>query len=118
MAYFENGKRHDVTDNNTQREIKICAVALDYETQRAIPINRIDTHSLRGGGAMALHLNGYSDREIQKMGRWRSDTFKEYISELLNSFTKGMSTAMRKRFNFFNVKGGVLRNITNTVVAN
>ena len=67
---------------------------------------------------MALHLNGYSDREIQKMGRWRSDTFKEYISEQLNSFTKGMSTAMRRQFNFVNVKGGVLRDITNTVVAN
>ena len=67
---------------------------------------------------MALHLNGYSDQEIQKMGRWRSDTFKEYISEQLSSFTKGMSTAMRRRFNFVNVEGGVLRDITNTVVAN
>ena len=117
-AYFENGQRHDVTDNDIRREIKVCAIALDYESRRAIPISRIDTHSLRGGGAMALHLNGYSDREIQKMGRWRSDTFKEYISEQLSSFTKGMSTAMRRRFNFVNVEGGVLRDITNTVVAN
>ena len=38
-AYFENGKRHDVTDNDIRREIKVCAVAVDYETQRAIPIN-------------------------------------------------------------------------------
>ena len=68
---------------------------------------------------MALHLNSYLDQEIQKMGRWRSDTFKEYISEQLNSFTKGMSKVMRQRFNFVNVKGGgVLRDITNTVVAN
>ena len=59
-----------------------------------------------------MHLSGYSDREIQKMGRWRSDTFKEYISEQLSSFTKGMSTAMRTRFNFVNVEGGVLRDIT------
>ena len=52
------------------------------------------------------------------MGRGRSDTFREYIPEQLNSFAKGMSTAMRRRFNFVNVEGGVLRDITNTVVAN
>ena len=67
---------------------------------------------------MALHLSGYADREIQKMGHWCSDTFKEYISEQLSSFTKGMSRNMRKRFNFVNDKGGVLRDVTNTVMAN
>ena len=117
-AYFENGERHDVTDNDVRQAIKVGAVALDYHTRRGIPIDRIDTHSLRGGGAMALHLNGYSDREIQKMGRWRSDTFKEYISEQLSSFTKGMSKAMRRQFNFVNVEGGVLSDVTNTVLGN
>ena len=85
---------------------------MDYESRRGIPTDRIDTHSLRAGGANALHLSGYSDREIQKMGRWRSDTFKEYIMEQLSAFTKGMSTNMKRRFNFVNVKGGVLRDIT------
>ena len=68
--------------------------------------------SLRAGRANALHLSGYSDREIMKMGRWRSATFMEYISEQLSAFTKGMSTNMRRRFNFVNVKGAVLRDIT------
>ena len=67
---------------------------------------------------MALHLSGYSDRKIQKMGRWTSNTFKEYISEQLNLFTKGMSKAMSQRFNFVNVEGGVLRDVTNTCMAN
>ena len=117
-AYFEKGKRRDLTDNDIRKEIKVCAIALDYKTRRGIPVTRIDTHSLRGGGAMALHLSGYSDREIQKMGRWTSDTFKEYISEQLNLFTKGMSKAMSQRFNFVNVEGGVLRDVTNTCMAN
>ena len=46
------------------------------------------------------------------MGRWRSDTFKEYIMEQLSAFTKGMSTNMKRRFNFVNVEGGVLKDIT------
>ncbi|EJK67317.1 hypothetical protein THAOC_11668, partial [Thalassiosira oceanica] len=37
--------------------------------------NRVNTHSLRAGGANALALSGYSDREIMKMGRWRGTTF-------------------------------------------
>ena len=46
------------------------------------------------------------------MGLWRSNTFKEYIMEQLSSFTKGMSTNMKRRFNFVNVEGGVLKDIT------
>ena len=116
-AYFDSsGVRRDVNDNDIRRALKIAAIAKDYESLRGIPISRVDTHSLRAGGANALHLAGYKDREIQKMGRWRSDTFKEYISEQLDKFTKGMSTNMRRRFNFVNVEGGVLRDITRTVV--
>ena len=116
-AYFDSsGVRKDVNDNDIRRALKITAIAKDYESLRGIPILRVDTHSLRAGGANALHLAGYKDREIQKMGRWRSDTFKEYISEQLDKFTKGMSTNMRRRFNFVNVEGGVLRDITRTVV--
>ena len=77
---------------------------MDYE-DRGIFIDQIDTHSLRAGGANALHLNGYSDREIQKMGRWKSDTFKEYITEGLNKFSEGMSTSMKKLFKYVNVQG-------------
>ena len=115
-AFFEDeGRTGDVTDTDIRKELKIAAVALNYES-RGIPVTRIDTHSLRAGGANALHLSGYADREIQKMGRWTSETFKEYIQEQLSSFTEGMSTKMRQRFNFVNVEGGILNNITNTIM--
>ena len=106
--YFKKGQRHDLTDKDICKEIKVCALALDYETRQAIPLNRINTYLLWAGGAMALHLSGYSDCKIQKMGRrWRSETFKEYISEQLNLFTRGMSKTMSCRFNLVNVEGGV-----------
>ncbi|EJK78113.1 hypothetical protein THAOC_00005 [Thalassiosira oceanica] len=106
----------EVTDKDIRATLKAAAVALNYE-ERGIPTNRVDTHSLRAGGANALALSGYSDREIMKMGRWRGATFMEYISEQLSSFSKGMSKAMSRRFHFVNVEGGVLRDITNQVVA-
>ena len=50
--------RHDVNNNNIGTALKWGAAVLDYPS-RDIPINLVDTHSLIGGGAMALHLNGY-----------------------------------------------------------
>lgn len=41
-----------------------------------------------------------------KMGRWRSDTFLEYIAEGISSFSEGMSKAMKKTFQYVNVQAG------------
>ena len=71
--------------------LKAAATVLEYSTAKGIPIDRIDTHSFRSGGANALSLSGYSDTQIQKMGRWRGATFKEYIREELACFSEGMS---------------------------
>ena len=71
--------------------LKAAATVLEYSTAKGIPIDRIDTHSLRSGGVNALSLSGYSDTQIQKMGRWRGAAFKEYIREELACFSEGMS---------------------------
>jgi hypothetical protein len=55
-----------------------------------------------------LSLNGYSDTQIQKLGRWQGATFKEYICDELHSFTSGMSKAMKKLFRYMVVSGGAV----------
>jgi hypothetical protein len=82
-----------------------------------IPIEQIDTHSLRSGGANALSLAGFSNTQIQKMGRWRGATFKEYVREELASFSEGMSTKMKQKFHFVNVAGNSMYNITESIIA-
>jgi hypothetical protein len=116
-AYFMDGAWYDVTDKNIRQSLKDAATILDYPSHRGIPVERIDTHSLRSGGANALSLSGYSDREIQKMGRWRGATFKEYIREELACFSKGMTRSMQQKFGFVNISGGVYHDITPLVVA-
>jgi hypothetical protein len=107
-AYWDEGtRRQDVTDKDMSRALKVAATVLDYPHTRGVPVARVDTHSLRGGGANALSLQGYSDTQIQKLGRWRGETFKEYIREELASFSVGMSTAMKKCLGYVNVSGGV-----------
>ncbi len=115
-AFFSNSKRFDVMDADIRKSLKHAATILNYPITKGIPINRIDTHSLRTGGANTLSLSGHSDREIQKMGRWRSATFKEYVREELAGFSKGMSTKMRIRFSFVNIAGGVYNDVTNDVI--
>ena len=114
--FFVQSVRFDVTDNDIRRSLKQAAIALPYPEFKGIPIARIDTHSLRSGGANALSLAGYSDREIQKMGRWRSATFKEYIREELACFSAGMSKSMKRHFQFVNIAGGVYTDITAQVI--
>ena len=105
-SYFVNGVRCHLRDTDVRAALKDASVDLGYP-DKGIPRDNVDTHSLRAGGANALHLNGYSDREIQKMGRWKSNTFKEYISESLDQFSLGMSKAMKKDFQFVNIAAGV-----------
>ena len=105
----------DVNDKDMRANIKWVATELDYHGRKGIPILMVDTYLLQIGGANALSLSGYSDREIQKMGRWRGETFKEYIREQLDVFSKGMSKNMKQKFNFVNVEGGVNSDIVDVL---
>ena len=62
--------------------VKYAAATLKYPS-RGIPLSRVDTHSLRAGGACALSLAGYRSHQIMKMGRWapKSTAFMEYIQQ-------------------------------------
>ena len=114
----EKGQIHQIIPGDITKMLKAAAVAKEYPETRGCPIDRIDTHSLRSGGANALSLAGYEEFQIQKMGRWNSRTFKEYIAEQLSHFTDGMSEAMSKTFNFVNIAaGGWQENVFDKTVA-
>ena len=115
-AYFVDDERYYLTDKDVSAALKSAATILQYPETKGIPVERVDTHSLRSGGANALSLSGYSDTQIQKMGRWRGATFKEYIREELACFSTVMSKAMTRRFNFVNIAGGVYHDVTNSVM--
>ena len=111
-AYYVSGIRYDVTAENVSKSVKGAAKALAYPTGKGIPLQRINTHSLRSGGANALALAGYSDTQIQKMGRWRGATFKEYIREELAVYAENMSRDMKTKFGFVNIAGNAFHDIS------
>ena len=115
-SYWFDGKRGDVTAEHISKALKSAATELQYPTNKGIPITRINTHSLRSGGANALSLNRYSDTRIQKMGRWGGATFKEYIREELATYSRNMSRDIKQKFNFVNIAGNALAEISHSTL--
>jgi hypothetical protein len=68
-AIYVEGVCYNVTGDDISKGLKMAATLLNYPSMRGIPIKRIDTHSLCSGGKNTLALSGYSDTQIQKMGR-------------------------------------------------
>jgi len=87
-----------------------------HPTIKGIPIERVNTHSLRSGGANALALAGYSDTQIQKMERWHGATFTEYVRNKLACFSSGMARDMKQKFGFVNVSDNAFSDITDACV--
>ncbi len=110
-SYWSKGTRADVTAENISRALKLAATELQYPANKGIPIAQINTHSLRIGGVNALALAGYSDTQIQKMGRWCRATFKEYIREELACYARGMSRDMKQKFDFVKIAGNAFTEI-------
>ena len=108
-SYWDDIGRGNVTDDNVRYAVKVAAASLKYP-ERGIPIARVDTHSLRSGGACALKIAGYRDTVIQKMGRWKADSkaWLEYIQQQLSTFSAGMADAMGRVERFTNMEGAVV----------
>ena len=67
---------------------------------RGYTLNRISSHSLRAGGAMALKLCGASDSTIMRVGRWTSLTYLTYIHTQIGALTAGLAGKMTTAFTF------------------
>ena len=101
-TYFTKTKQRCVSAAMINTAIKHAVINLHLENQGLHP-HFVSSHSLRAGGAMAMHLNGISDNTIKKMGRWSSDTFLMYIHEQIAAFSKGISQKMSKDVDFHNI---------------
>ena len=65
----------------------------------------VSSHSLRAGGAMAMHLNGVDTITIRKIRRWKSDTFLMYIHEQISAFAAGVPIKMSQAIPFRHIAG-------------
>ena len=61
--------------------------------QRFAPLDAVNTHSLRQGGATMLAQLGVAPYVIQGMGRWSSDAYRRYI-QFSDGFIAGVMGGM------------------------
>ena len=110
-TYFTDHRRYKshIVEKNINDALKRTVVALNLVAS-GFPPDAISSHSLRAGGAMAMHLNGVSPVTIRKQGRWSSDTFLMYIHEQISAFSKGVSRAMGTEIGWRNIAGPTLLN--------
>ena len=70
------GKNKYLNADHMSAALKFATTALNNPSLKGIPIDRVDTHSLRSGGANALSLAVYSDRDIKKNGNMERGNFQ------------------------------------------
>ena len=97
-----SGHTTHVTDRDIGIAVRWGAIS-DGLLLRGYTINRVSSHSLQAGGAMALKLSGASDSTIMRVGRWMSLTYLTYIHTQIGALTAGMAQLMSTAFTFQNV---------------
>ena len=100
--YFKNGDCLAVTPKHLIVMIRTAVKTLRLDTKGIDP-DLVGVHSLRAGGAMALKLNDYSDTTIQKLGRWSSLTFLQYIHNQIAHLSSGIAAKMSIPLPFVNI---------------
>jgi hypothetical protein len=101
-VFSEAGTRSQVSDRDIGIAVRWGATC-DCLLTRGYTLDRISSHSLRAGGAMAMKLSGASDSTIMRVGRWSSLTYLTYIHSQIGALTAGLSKLMATQVRFQNV---------------
>jgi hypothetical protein len=102
IVYKAAGCTSHISDRNIQIAVQWGATA-DSLISRGYTLDRISSHSLPAGGAMAMKLSGLSDSTIMQVGRWSSLTYLTYIHSQIGALTARVAWKMSKAFTFQNV---------------
>ena len=102
VVFHHNKQPTRISDRDITVAVRWGA-ANDNLLDRGYTIDRVSSHSLRAGGAMALKLAGFPTDTIMRMGRWTSNTYMTYIHSQIGALAKGLAWRMSKHHTFHNV---------------
>ena len=100
--YFFEGMKNEFNSTEARNVIRNTTEVIG---EKVLGFNKDDVglHSLRSGGAMAMFLSGTSEIIIQRVGRWESLAFLEYIREQVETFTYRVSSNMLKCEDYYHI---------------
>ena len=84
------GSAHQIYSSAINEALKLAVKQLN-PANFGIDPTQLSSHSLRSGGAMALHPAGEPSHTLRKLGRWQSDAFLSSLHTQLSCFNKGLS---------------------------
>ena len=104
VCLFEDSRKKKTLIHSSHVRSRLRAI-VSVLGQQALGFDKEDIglHSIRSGGAMAMFLAGTSVIIIQRVGRWSSEAFLEYIRDQVESFTLNVSRDMLKFEEFLNL---------------
>jgi hypothetical protein len=92
----------EISSKEVLRQLRTAATAVG-EGRLGFSAERIGTHSIRAGAAMAMCKAGVPCETIQLVGRWRRRTFMKYLRIQVPATTRGVTTKMTSLKSFFTV---------------
>ena len=102
----------------SDRDITIAVrwgATCDGLLDRDYTLERVSSHSLRAGGAMALALAGESPTIIMRVGRWTLATYLTYIHSQIGALAKGLAWKMSRQHTFHKARQRLQICFTTTV---
>jgi hypothetical protein len=82
-----------ITSDEIRSAIQIAATYNNLPAH-GYSLSCIGSHSIQSSGAMHLKLVGYNNDIIQKLGRWSSNTYLQYIQTQIGQLTAGIAQHM------------------------
>ena len=98
-SYSEKGKIKQLHSSHARLKIR-GIVELIGEKALGVTKDDVGLHSVRSGGAMAMFLSGISGIIIQRIDRWESFAFLDYIREQVEDSTQDVLKKMLQVENF------------------
>lgn len=82
----EDGSIYNIVDTDIEAAMQLAACHVfglnPAKVQDAIDLSKWTSHSLRIGACVILYAIGFSGEQIQKLLRWKSKAFKDYLRNL------------------------------------
>ena len=101
-TFFEKGKLTQITNKQIEKELKKATDKIGH-LKLGFKSSEIGTHSIRSGAAMAMYLDDISPLTIKMIGRWKSDSFLNYIRKQVEQFSLNVTSRMLKNENFTHI---------------
>ena len=108
--YNGSGRAYGITQGAINTAVRTAAKDIGlFSAKNGYNKSDVSSHSLRAGGALAMHLARVSIQQIKIQGRWKSNTFENYIHEQISAFSAGLSTKMSRHHQFRQIAGPTIR---------